>query len=103
MFRISVEEEEKSSKVQLAWKKYVNAVIGNGGVNTFCGTSLNLAEKLFVGAIGYGSKEVRGATLGNADAAAARKGFEQLGASSFVVPFSKAYKFKLSSSRGSPT
>lgn len=56
VFRIPV-AEEKLGKVQVAWKGYVKA-IGVGGIVSFCGTSLNLEEQLFAGAIGYETKEV---------------------------------------------
>ncbi|CZR69466.1 uncharacterized protein PAC_19366 [Phialocephala subalpina] len=112
VFRVPVAGEGKLSEVQNVWKEFIKDVSKGGAANAFCGTSLNLEEKLFAGATGYAGKEVsllstlgckigkhlqdqnadrypqaREATLGNT--AAARKKLEQLGAESFVVSFTE--------------
>jgi hypothetical protein len=86
---VKIQDDEKAEVARDSWMRLLAAVKkSDGEVKSFSGMSTNLDERKFVGAIGWGSLEVRERVKKEKDVFTARTQFLGLElASSFLAKF----------------
>ncbi|KAH6718280.1 hypothetical protein BKA61DRAFT_670692 [Leptodontidium sp. MPI-SDFR-AT-0119] len=78
--------EGSDEEARGAWKEFVDAA---GGMKTIQGTSLNQPEKLWIGVLGWESKEVREKVMSSEAVSEAKKGLDGLVWNTFVAAFAR--------------